>query len=114
MHLGAAGDDVLECQGAAAASLLAGDFAGERPRRHGVAQRYGKPLEADRLDDEIDGAGPHGGDDTVDAAMGGLDDDWYLEPGLAHSAEHAETIEFRHNEIKHDAIIRALGRKHGR
>src|ERR1700719_3346417 len=45
--------------------------------------------------------------------MGGLDNHRCLEPSIPHSAEHTETIEIRHHEIKHNAIVRcARGREH--
>ena len=57
-----------------------------------------------RLDDEIGRAGPHGRDHVVDAAMGGLDDNRGGHSGLAHLREHAEPVEFGHDEIEHHAV----------
>ena len=69
-----------------------------------------QPLRADRLDDEIDGAGAHGGNDVVDAAMRGLHDYGHADPRLTHSGENAETVETRHHQIEDHAIDpRAFG-----
>ena len=88
--------------------LWRGDLAFERAARKRVLQRYREALGADRLDHEIDGTRPHRGDHIVDAAMGGLDDHGNRKPGVAHSCEHAEAVEVRHDEVEHDAIGRGL------
>ena len=57
-----------------AAALDAGKLAFEHAGGQRIAQRYLQPLGADRLDHEIGRARAHGGDDVVDAAVGGLHD----------------------------------------
>ena len=74
-----------------------------------------QPLGAHRLDDEIDGARPHGRDHIVDAAMRGLHDDRHAEPGLAQARQHAEAVEARHHQVEDDGVERLtiVGREHG-
>ena len=75
-----------------------------------VAQADLHALGPDRFDDEIDGAGAHGGDDVVDAAVRGLHDHRHGDAGLAQSGKHAETIEVRHHQIEDHAVDpRAVG-----
>ena len=70
----AAGDDVGEGQAAFAAVPDALQFALQRAGVERIAQRHLQPLDADRLDHEILGAGAHRRHHIVDAAMGGLHD----------------------------------------
>ena len=63
-------------------------------------------LGADRLDHEIIGAGAHGGDDRLDRAVRGLDDDRRADLALPHSGEHAHAVEIGHDEIENQQINR--------
>src|SRR5262249_57224667 len=61
-----------------------------------------------RLDHEVDGAGAHGRDHVVDAAVRGLHDDGNVEPRLAHPGEHTEPVEIGHHEVEDDAADAGL------
>ena len=58
-------------------------FVLERAEFQRIAQRNLQALGADGLHHKIDGAGPHGGDDGLDRAIGGLDDDGDLDRDLS-------------------------------
>ena len=92
----------LEGEGAGDAPLHAGDLALERAELEGVLDRDLQAFGRDRLDDEIDRAGPHGADDRVDAAMGGLHDDRDGAVELAELGEHRHAVEIGHDEIEDD------------
>ncbi len=103
-HRRAARDDIGKCQPAFAAVADALQFALQRARVQGVAQRHLQPLEADRLDDEVVRAGAHRRDDIVDAAMGGLHDDRKRDAGFAKLCQHAHAVEAGHDEVQHHGI----------
>ena len=113
VHARAARDDVAERERAGAAALQALNFGFERARIERVRKADLQPLDADRLDHEVDRARPHRRDHVVDAAMGGLHDHRHRRPGLAHLREHAEPVEIGHDEIEHDAVDAWLGCREG-
>ena len=101
VHGRAAGDDVLERDRPAAlcgAPLLDLQRLDLEGARDGDAQPFGRC----RLDDEIEGAGPHRRDDDVDAALRGLHDDGDGDVAFAHRLEHAEPVEPRHHQVEDD------------
>ena len=104
VHGRALGDDVFEAERTRAAVLDAVDLAFERAGVERVAQAHLHALGADRLDHEIDRAGPHRGDDIVDAAMRGLHDHRHVDCRLAHFRQHAHAVEVRHHQIEDHAI----------
>ena len=79
-----------------------------------LRKRHLQPLDADRLDHEILGAGAHRRDHIVDAAMGGLHDHGDVEAGLADFRQHAHAVEAGHHEIEHDGIDRGRVRRRQR
>ena len=105
-HGFAAGDDVGEGQPAFAAVADALQFALQRAGVERIAQRHLQPLEADRLDHEILGAGAHRRHHIVDAAMGGLHDHGDVEAGFADLGQHAHAVEAGHHEIEHHGVDR--------
>ncbi|MGY4425287.1 hypothetical protein ACVWY2_007736 [Bradyrhizobium sp. JR6.1] len=114
-HRLAAGDDVGEGQPALAAVADALQFALERRCVERVAQADLQPLEADRLDDEILGTGPHRRHHIFDAAMRGLHDDRDVQTSFTNFCEDSETVEARHHKVEHDGIDRLrLGCGQGR
>ena len=70
----AAGDQVVEAEVAAGRSLDADELVRQRLDLERILDGDFEPFRAHRLDHEVDGAGPHGHDGRVDAAMGGLHD----------------------------------------
>ena len=102
----AAGDDVGEGQPAFAAVPDALQLALQRAGVQRIAQRNLQPLDADRLDHEILGAGAHRRHHIVDAAMGGLHDDGDVEAGFANFGQHAHAVEAGHDQIEHHGIDR--------
>ena len=46
----------------------------------------------------------HGGDDIVDAAVGGLHDHRHIDRSLPQFGEHAEPVEIRHHQIEDHGI----------
>ena len=103
-HRLAAGDDVGKSQSAFLAVADALQFAFQRAGVERIAQADLQPLEADRLDHEILGAGAHRRDHIVDAAMGGLHDDGDVEAGFADFRQHAHAVEAGHHEIEHHGV----------
>ena len=61
-------------------------------------------LRPDRLDDEVDGAGAHGRDDVVDAAVRRLHDHRHADPRLTQSGQYAEAVKVWHDQIEDHAI----------
>ena len=100
----AAGDDVGEGQPALAAVADALQLALQRAGVERVAQRHLQPLDADRLDHEILGAGAHRRHYIVDAAMGGLHDHGNGEAGFADPRQHAHAVEAGHHQIQHHGV----------
>ena len=78
----------------------------ERVDAQRVLDRHLQPLGADRLDDEIVGAGAHRRDHRLDRAVRGLDDGGNGDAALAHAGEHAHAVEIGHHQIEHDEIDR--------
>jgi hypothetical protein len=73
-----------------------------------------EPLRADRLDDEIDSAGPHCANGAIDRAVGGLDDDRGHAGCLGCDLiEHAHAVNAGHHEIEQDEGISAARRLTG-
>ena len=103
-HGGRAGDHVGDGERAVVPALEPLHFAGQRRGGERVAQRDLQALGAGRLDHEIGGAGAHGRDHIVDAAMGGLHDDRNVAARLAHARQHAEPVEIGHHQIEHHAV----------
>ena len=85
-----------------AGALHAREFAFERAELQRVLDRHLQALGRSRLDDEIDGAGAHGADHRVDAAVGGLHDHRDRTVDLAELAEHRHAVEVGHDEIEDD------------
>ena len=79
-------------------------FALQRAGVERIAQADLQPLDADRLDHEILGAGAHRRHHIVDAAMGGLHDDGDVEAGFADFGQHAHAVEAGHDEIEHHGV----------
>jgi hypothetical protein len=103
-HRLAAGNDIGKGQSAFAAMADALQLAFQCAGVERIAQAYLQPLDADRLDHEILGAGPHRRYHIVDAAMGGLHDDGNVEPGFADFGQHAHAVEAGHHKIEHHGI----------
>ena len=99
-----AGNDVGEGQSAFAAMFDALQLALQRAGVERIAQRHLKAFDADRLHDEILGAGAHRRHDVIDAAMSGLNDDGDVEAGFADFCQHAHAIEAGHHQIEHHGI----------
>ena len=100
------GDDVAERQLADAPAGRAPELVLERVDAQRVLDRHLQPFGADRLDDEIIGAGPHRRDHRLDRAVRGLDDGGNGDVVLAHAGEHAHAVEIGHHQIEHDEIDR--------
>ena len=75
-----------------------------------LRRRHLQPLDADRLDHEILGAGAHRRHHVVDAAMGGLHDDGDVEAGFAHLGQNAHAVEAGHDQVEHDGVDRRARR----
>ena len=110
LHAFAAHDEVGEGQRAFDLLLDAGDLAGQRFDLERALDRHFETLGRHRLDDEVDGAGAHGVDRSVDRAVRGLHDDG-RNAGLAlELVQHAHAVEAGHHEIeKNERDIAALG-----
>ena len=80
------------------------DFVFERIDAQGVLDRDLQAFGADRLDDEIDGARPHGRNDRLDRAMRRLDDDRHADLALAQTSQHAHAVEIGHDEVENQQI----------
>ncbi len=76
-----------------------------------LRKRYLQPLDADRLDHEILGAGAHRRHHIVDAAMRGLHDDGDIEAGFADFGQHAHAVEAGHHQIEHHGVDRRRVRR---
>ncbi len=79
-------------------------FAFQRAGIESVAQADLEPLDACRLDHEIDCAGAHRGNDIVDAAVRGLHDHRHIDRSLAQPRQNTEPVEVRHNQIEDHTI----------
>ena len=80
----------------------------ERVDPERILDRHLKPLRADRLDDEIDRACAHGGNDRLDRAMRRLDNCGNGDVALAHAREHAHAVEIGHHQVENEEIDRLL------
>ena len=67
-----------------------------------IGDRGLQPLGRGRLDDEIEGAGAHGRNHGLDAAVRGLDDDRNGDAALAHRLQHADAVEVGHRQVEDD------------
>ncbi len=102
LHGLAAGDEVGEAEIAIGGGLHAGDLAGQRLDPKRVLDGDLEPLGAYRLHHEIDGAGAHGRDGGIDAAMGGLHDDGWLARQGPHGRQHRHAVRAGHDEVEKD------------
>ena len=69
----------------------------------------------DRLDDEVEGAGPHGADHRVDRAARGLDDHRQGFAALGQAFEHRHAVEVGHDQVEnHQLEVAARGGQHGK
>ena len=100
----AASDDICEGQSPFTAVTDALQLALEGAGIECVAERNLQTFDADRLDDEIMGAGAHRRDHVVDAAMRRLHDDRHIDTGLTHLAQYAEAVETGHHQIENHRI----------
>src|SRR6185436_8801134 len=103
-HRRRAGDHVLEAHLAVGFLGEALHLAAQVRELEGVADRDGDALWRGRLHEEVDRAGPHGLDDSVDAAGGGEHDDREVGAALHQAFERLHAREARHDEVEEDDI----------
>ena len=100
------GHDVAKAEFAGAATRGAAQFVLERIDTQRVLDRHLEPFGADRLNDEVDRARPHGGNDRFNRTVRGLHDHRRGDLAPAHLSEHAHAVEIRHHEIENDETDR--------
>ncbi len=105
-HRFRAAHDVAKAELAGVAACGPAQFVLERVDPEGVLDRHLKPLGPDRLDDEIDRARAHRGDDSLDRAVRGLYDRGNGDVALAHAREHAHAVEIGHHQIEDEEVDR--------
>ena len=107
--------DVAKAEFAGVAPRGAAQLVLERVDPERVLDRHLKPLGPDRLDDEIDRARAHRGNDRLDRAVRGLHDGGNRDVALAHAREHAHAVEIGHHQVENEeADRRPVGRLQAR
>ena len=99
-HRFCAADNVAEAELAGVAPRRPAQFVLERIDAQRIADRHLKALGADRLDDKIDRACAHGGDDGLDRAVRRLHDRGDRNVALAHAREDPHAVEIGHDEVE--------------
>ncbi len=107
-HQFGAADNVAKAEFARCPARGAPQLVLERVDPERVLDRHLEPLRADRLDDEIDRACAHRGNDRLDRAMRRLDNGGNRYVALAHAGEHAHAVEIGHHQIENEEIDRLL------
>ena len=111
LHLAASARKITERQSARRLAVEAAHLIFERIDAQRVFDRDLQAFGADRLDDEIKGAGAHRGNHRLDRAMRRLHDRWNPPFLLAQPREDGHTVEIGHHEIEDQEIDRlARGR----
>ena len=103
---GRGGDQVGEGELTAGLLVEALHFLGQGIDPQQILHRDLEALGADRLDDEIVGAGPHRLDHGFDRALRRLDDDRNAAAHAVEPRQQLEAVHARHDEIEHDQIDR--------
>ncbi len=109
-HRLAVADHVVEGGAARGALLQAADLGGQLGHLQGVADADQQAVGADRLDEEVLGAGLHGLDHRLYAAVGRQHDDRRGHARRAHLGQGLHARQAGHDEIqKHNVGAAALG-----
>ena len=98
--------DVAKAELAGVAARRSAQLVLERVDPEGVLDRHLKTLGSDRLDDEIDCARAHRGDDRLDRTVRGLHDGGNGDVALAHAGEDGHAVEIGHHQIEYEEIDR--------
>ena len=101
-HFGAFADEIVEDQPVFDFLLQARHFAGQRADLQRVADRDRDALGARRLHEEVAGAGAHGVDGGIDAALGGQHDHRQFRLVDAQLRHHRHAVHVGHDEIEQD------------
>ncbi|ENN87377.1 hypothetical protein RHSP_27012 [Rhizobium freirei PRF 81] len=103
-HRRACRDDVIEGDGAGTRLAPGAGLCFTLVELQSIGDRRRNALRRHWLDDEIEGAGPHGLHDRVYAALPRLHDDGQVDPHIVQCAQKLDTVHFRHHQIEHDDV----------
>src|SRR5271157_5646170 len=98
--------DFAKAERAGVAARGSAQLVLERVDPEGILDRHLKALGPDRLDDEIDCARAHRGDDRLDRTVRGLHDGGNRNVALAYARKDSHAAEIGHHQIENEEVDR--------